>query len=243
MTRFSPPIIHQCPACAGYFKRYALISLFFDTVTEWSDGKSGQWWANASGSVGRCPACTSIVWLADAHEIMRAPYKPRSTGPVARAWHRITGDRNGWLSEEREWEALPDGIKNAEQFEGLKCADDFIEALATLQPDAVDCEKHLRQRLWWASNDLLRVVTGQEGSAPQPAVAAEITRANARRLLEMVERDTKRQVIRGELLRQLGRFDEAVAVLKAVVPDGHSEVKAIKIERLARLRTRLLQPI
>jgi hypothetical protein len=37
----------------------------------------------------------------------------------------------------------------------------------------------------------------------------------------------------GELLRMLGRFDEAVAVLKAVLPDGHSEVRVGKIERLA----------
>ena len=37
----------------------------------------------------------------------------------------------------------------------------------------------------------------------------------------------------GELLRQLGRFDEAIAVLKAVPTDGHSEIRAVKIERLA----------
>lgn len=37
----------------------------------------------------------------------------------------------------------------------------------------------------------------------------------------------------GELLRLLGRFDEAVAILKAVPPDGHSEIRASKIERLA----------
>ncbi len=38
----------------------------------------------------------------------------------------------------------------------------------------------------------------------------------------------------GELLRQLGRFDEAIAVLKAVPADGHNEFRAVKIERLAR---------
>lgn len=58
--------------------------------------------------------------------------------------------------------------------------------------------------------------------------------ANSLRLLELFEHDPARQVERGELLRQLGRFDDAVAVLKAVKPDGYSEVRAIKIERLAR---------
>jgi len=243
MTRFSPPIIHQCPACAGYFKRYALISLFFDTVTEWSDGKSGQWWASASGSVGRCPACTGIVWLADADEIMRAPYKPRPIGAIARVWHRLTGDRGGRLRDEREWDALPDGIRDAEQFDGLLCADDFIEALAAMPHDAADREKHLRQRLWWASNDHFRVADSDASATPQPVVAEEIARANAQRLLEMLEHDPKEQVARGELLRQLGRFDEAVAVLKAVIPDGYSEVKASKIERFALARENRLQMI
>jgi hypothetical protein len=65
------------------------------------------------------------------------------------------------------------------------------------------------------------------------AVAAAPARANRLRLLELIEANPKAQVTRGELLRQLGRFDEAVAVLKAIKPDGYSEVKAVRIERLA----------
>jgi len=42
------------------------------------------------------------------------------------------------------------------------------------------------------------------------------------------------QIQQGELLRLLGRFDEAIALLRAVPADGHSEVRAMKIERLAR---------
>lgn len=37
-----------------------------------------------------------------------------------------------------------------------------------------------------------------------------------------------------EQLRWLGRFDEAVAILKVVSADGRSEVRAVKIERLAQ---------
>jgi Flp pilus assembly protein TadD len=65
-------------------------------------------------------------------------------------------------------------------------------------------------------------------------VAPTEARTNILRLLELVENDPEWQVERGELLRQLGRFDEAVAVLKAVKLDGHSEVKASKIQRLAQ---------
>jgi hypothetical protein len=52
--------------------------------------------------------------------------------------------------------------------------------------------------------------------------------------LELIRHDPESQVEHGELLRQVGRFEEAVAVLKAVRPDGYNEVKAVKIERLAR---------
>ncbi|MGX9221045.1 hypothetical protein ACWV27_21990 [Massilia varians] len=56
-------------------------------------------------------------------------------------------------------------------------------------------------------------------------------------ILDMLE-DTEvkpwNMIQQGELLRLLGRFDEAVVKLQAVPADGHSEVRAAKIEKLAR---------
>lgn len=162
---------------------------------------------------------------------------------LERIWHRLSGDRNGRLRAWLEWEALPDSIKNAERFDGLSEADDFIAALDELPSDARDRETHLRLRLWWASNDHCRVDWGGELVEPHPVVGPGIADANKMRLLEFVENDATAQVVRGELLRQLGRFDEAVAVLKAVVPDGRSEVRAVRIERLASARIAALQPL
>jgi hypothetical protein len=235
MTRFAPPTLYQCPACTGYFKRYGFRSLFFDAVPDWSDGKNGNWWAGASGSVGHCPSCSSIVWIEDAVDLMPAPTEPRRIGPLARIWHRMTGDRHGRLSEERDWQALPTGIQHAECIDGLHHARDLIDALQALPCDAIDREVYLRRRLWWASSDHLR---GQRGVAnvALPGVAEEVAHANMLRLQELLEHDPKGHVERGELLRQLGRFDEAVTVLKAVKPDGYSEVRAVQIERLARAR-------
>lgn len=240
MTRFAPPTLHQCPACAGYFKRYGFSSLFFDVhVPEWSDGKNANWWALASGSVGRCPSCISVVWIEDAVALMPAPSEPRPIGRLARVWHGITGDKRGRLREERDWLALPAGIQQAERISGLLHAHDLIDALAALPPDALDREIHLRRRLWWSSNDHLR---GRHGVilVALPRVTEDVAHSNALRLLELIEHNPKGQLERGELMRQLGRFDEAVAVLEAVTPDGYSEVKAVKIERLARARNSAL---
>lgn len=234
MTRFAPPTIYQCPACAGYFKRYSLISLhYYDDVPEWSDGKNGQWWAGSSGRVGRCPACSNPVWIEDATEVMRLPWKPNPMGAMARVWHRMTGDRKGRLRDEREWDALPAGIKGAERLNGLQNAQDFIEALAGLPPDTAGREEYLRHRLWWISSDHQRLGADGTPIVPHPTIDVIPARANKERLLELLAHDPKAQVVRGELLRQLERFDEAVAVLKAIKPDGHSEVNAVKIERWA----------
>jgi len=95
----------------------------------------------------------------------------------------------------------------------------------------------LRNRIWWGLNDRYR--TRSDGSpipdAPNWPVAAE--RTNMEVILDIL-RDGKQQpgsmIQQGELLRLLGRFDDAVTVLQAVPPDGHSEVRAVKIEKLAR---------
>lgn len=234
MTRFTPPDLYQCPACAGYFKRYVLASLHYcDDVPYWSDGKSGQWWAGAGAPAGRCPTCRSVVWIDDAIVVMPAPHAPRKVGPVARLWHQITGDKRGRLRAEQEWAALPTGIKHAKSIDSLECPADVIDALAALPAADGGREVYLRRRLWWASSDYQRMHGDGEMVVSPPIIDAALARANRLRLLELFEHDPKEQVARGELLRQLGRFDEAVAVLKAVKPDGYAEVKAVKIEWLA----------
>jgi hypothetical protein len=62
-------------------------------------------------------------------------------------------------------------------------------------------------------------------------------RSNMEAILDMLRDDGDApwsMIQQGELLRLLGRFDEAITVLKAVPADGHSEVRAVKIERLAQ---------
>ncbi|GAA5012424.1 hypothetical protein GCM10025794_00460 [Massilia kyonggiensis] len=172
---------------------------------------------------------------------MPAPSKPRPVGAVARLWHRLTGDRQGRLQGERNWLSLPREIKDAGHIKGLQGAQDFWEALAKLVPDDLDRETYVRRRLWWASNDHQRLSEHSSAVSAEHVMPVAKAQANMHRLLELIERDPKQQVERGELLRQLGRFDDAIAVLTAILPDGHSEVHASKIERLARRRDNKLQ--
>lgn len=88
----------------------------------------------------------------------------------------------------------------------------------------------------WTLNDRYR---SRFDGSPLPDVPTwpELAeRSNMEALLALPREGKVQQegmIQQGELLHLLGRFNEAIAVLKAVPSDGHSEVRAVKIERLA----------
>jgi hypothetical protein len=64
-------------------------------------------------------------------------------------------------------------------------------------------------------------------------ILVAMAHANTYRLLVLIKNDPTRQVQHSDLLSQLGHFEEAVAVLTGVLPDGYNEVHASKIVILA----------
>jgi hypothetical protein len=134
------------------------------------------------------------------------------------------------------------------QYVGNVNFDDVAYVLARSKGVSRDQLLWLRKRIWWGLNDRYR---SRFDGSPLPDVptwpeAAE--RANMEVILNML-RDGEVQpwnmIEQGELLRLLGRFDAAIVMLKAVPPDGHSEVRTAKSERLARTgdkQVRMLSP-
>jgi hypothetical protein len=93
----------------------------------------------------------------------------------------------------------------------LNTATDYVEALALL-PMPPDREEYLRRRLWWASNDHLRLESGS------PALETDVARANMERLLALLPFDS-RTLERVELYRQLGHFQTAIELIPLLMPD------------------------
>lgn len=197
----------------------------------WSDGQLSAWWSASSLPVVCCPSCAAILWLEDLREIGEVRFAPRPVGKVTAAWLKLTGDRHGRLRAIHQWEALPESIKSPNDADTLEPSDWLMALQATSDPER---ERFLRHWIWWVGNNHKRISAGERAEEAMPAFSPEQVRENMQRLLQLYERDDKRQVDRGEILRQLGRFDEAVRVLKAVRPDGHSEVRAVRIQRLAQ---------
>lgn len=192
------------------------------------------WWRQEP--LVRCSACAALFWLEDIEPVGIMPKTARPIGRFTRAWLRWRGDPRGLLQDEEEWFRAIASWGKA-QYIGSVNFDDVVYVLARSRGLSRDRLLWLRNRIWWGLNDRYR--TRFDGSllpdVPTWPLAAE--RTNMEAILDMLrdaEVEPWNMIQQGELLRLLGRFDEAVAILKAVPADGHNEVRAVKIERLAR---------
>ena len=164
------------------------------------------------------------------------PQMPRPIGRFKRTWLRWRGDPQGVLQDQETWSEAVAAWGHAEYIDRVNF-DDVVYVLARSKGVSRERLLWLRNRIWWGLNDRYR--TSFDGS-PLPDVPAwprTAERNNMEAILDMLRDGEVKpwsMIQQGELLRLLGRFDEAVAILKAVPADGHSEVRAVKIEKLAR---------
>lgn len=235
MTRYADPEVYACPACQSFFLRHRVASFNFAGVKDWSDGAPSAWWAQQP--LLRCASCHALFWLADLEPAGVLPPKPREVSRLDRMLARWRGDVHGLLRAEQDWNAIPEGWKLASRTARVEL-DDIVCVLNS--PEGLERDRllWLRRSVWWRLNDRYRVDEGEVSGTPLWDEAGE--HANMLALLSMLEQQAltpEKQVEKAELLRLLGRFEESVAVAKAVPPDGYNEVRAIKIERLARARS------
>lgn len=234
MTRYAAPSVHVCPGCNAFFLRRRYRSVNFFGTQDWSDGVPTMLWRQEP--LVRCDACAALFWLDDIEPVGIMPDAPRPIGRLTRGWLRWRGDPEGQLQAQEEWTETMKSWGQA-QYIGRVNFDDVVYVLSRSKGVDTDRLLWLRQRVWWALNDRYR--SRADGSpvpdAPNWPAAAE--RTNMEVILDILRDDEQQpgsMIQQGELLRLLGRFDEAIALLRAVPADGHSEVRAVKIERLAR---------
>lgn len=244
MTSFHAPDVYQCPACEVFVLRPRMRSLNFMGTRDWSDGAPTAWWSAGLHPLVRCPACRDHFWIEDLEPLGEMPYQPRPIGRLERVLARWRGDPKGRLQAEAEWLQVPQAWKVAERVDSVEL-DDLAALLA--KADGLDRDKllWLRRRLWWSMNDRFRDV-GDSAVLDAPAAQQLDDRANMQALLELLdagELDSGDMVEKGELLRQLGCFDDAVAVLTAVPANGYDEVRAVRIVALARAGDRVVRAL
>jgi hypothetical protein len=219
MTSFTHPDVHQCPVCQGYLLWPNLKSFStFGIKTTWSDGAAPLRGILDGSTARSCPKCRAVLWKKDLHVLGTLTNAPRPIRPFCRKLAQWFGDKRGYLRKEDEWAAIPPTWKAAEHGDRLEYTDMQRALLAMRDPDR---EMFLRRRIWWKTNDHIRRHPDGPPVTEVPVASELDRRANMLRMIELHEAGGSGLAERAELLRNLGRFEDAIRLLIS----GASEIR------------------
>lgn len=212
MTRFARPDVYQCPECSGHFLWAGLMSFNnFGITTSWSDGQTAMGGIIDAASVRSCPTCHAVLWLDDLQALGVSPREPRPQcwlGRIVAGW---TGDKHGYLRDERAWANVAKEWKAAAH--ASRPTYSSLQQAACASGIPSDREIFLRRRIWWATNDHHRLRDDGQLVAEVAVASEEERRANIMRLIALHGVAGNAVAERAELWRNLGEFDRAVALL------------------------------
>jgi hypothetical protein len=147
-----------------------------------------------------------------------------------------------WVESARVLGTVPWGGQDPQVWRAAKpvrplSGEEFLQALAQGLGDTVERERYLRMRAWWAANAAFRKAAlppaAQGTSDFSPGSPA---RANLEALVRLLdEGQLNDRLTKAEALRELGRFDEARALLPPQEPQetGPRQHWILLTERLA----------
>lgn len=211
MTRFAKPLLLETPCCQEKVmqSRFASVNSF-GMSTRWSDGYTDIPMVSLTSRLAYCPGCNKTYWLEDATEL----------GVVPSAEEKAQ-NRSGWLAGIFGKKASVSATENVAKVDLLDL--DYVDyhqhprpadlLLAVLREEWSNPERelYLRTRLWWIGNH------GQRGRRMVSPMSDKQASENVLRLLALhqaaLDTDQSAELI-AELLRQMGRFDEAMVALK-----------------------------
>lgn len=222
MTRYAQPVVLACPRCESPILERRIASLNFLGACRWSDGSPGHW-ASGIGRLARCPACDSLFWLAQAPRLGVMPREPRirQWSWLRRTFAHLLGNSKKGFAEEMAFEAIPEEWHWARYIESAK-GRDLLWALERGFGANVEDEIYIRTKLWQTGNRPKR------GSMSASPMTSDQERENMLRLLDL-HRSTPSEnwklLVEAELLRELGRFEEAIALLESTQPTDSEMVQ------------------
>ncbi|MBI4882058.1 MAG: hypothetical protein HY812_20715 [Planctomycetes bacterium] len=196
--RPGPVLIVACPRCGALARHGTLASGNTFGARLWSDGMLDAPMLPLPREVGRCTGCGKYYWLEAAREV----------GSVDAFADALRGARD-------EYSAVPwvEDVDEAGYYRALQ------EGLGSNRKK----ERLLRMRAWWRRNDAFR----EEGKAA-PAGGAELPEAcrlNLEALAGLLDgKKVDDRLLRAEVLRELGQFGAARAILASVRSPKHAGV-------------------
>jgi hypothetical protein len=193
------PIIYiKCPHCGGRARYSTLNSGNSFGARTWTDGKQIAPMLPMPPAVVKCARCPGSYWLSDAEEI---------------------GEFDPW---ENQGSATDPSWNDAEWVEE-PTEEEYATVLNGSLMNSQDTERSLRILAWWRANEPYRL----EPDSPEPPSRThhESFRANLENLVGLMDESKEDDLLmKGEILRELGRFTEADTVLKRVTSPAYKAV-------------------
>ncbi|MHB0986882.1 MAG: hypothetical protein ACYC05_15000 [Sulfuricella sp.] len=242
MTSFARPFVLKCPKCGNHVLRRRLASFNDFGAMGWSDGCTSIWVLNAISQLGKCPWCKSLFWLDDADAVGVLPREPLPVSWAMRLILRLTGDKYGQLERERKWQETPEEWKSAKDVD-YPSLDDWWAALENTNTLTPAREMLVRRQLWWQGNDHLRLNRDGKPCSSEPELNDRQIRDNLEALYGLcVAAEKPDRIEIAEILRELGRFDEALALLESIEVDDDNN-KASLIAAFARQKDPVVREV
>lgn len=180
----SPQII-ACPNCGRFLRRRTWQSGNTFGVKLYTDGRQVAPMMPWEPPVCRCAHCHEFFWISKASKV-----------------GTLDDDEDSLLPS--EWKDAPEAMEASEA--------EYYQAINSGFAKDRDEEHRLRMLAWWRSNDSHRE-PGQTSSQTPSELPDRAN--NLRRLYELLGNDEQPEsvILRSELLRELGLFSEAQALL------------------------------
>jgi len=202
-----PIFIIACPQCGALAAVESLLSGNNRGAIRWTDGHIHAPMLPTLPAVTRCRYCAAFFWRKDARAVGKIV--PGVKQDVPKDWCNAPNIRR--LSEAEYREAIAAGMASDPQKERM-----------------------LRTWAWWAGNDRFRypprrgwlgrkVATSKTGPTPSTEeIFSPEGRVNLERLIALLDDASPGdRLMKAEALRELGRFDEAIALLSEPFSKEH----------------------
>lgn len=192
-------------------RKQRMESIHIYGAIDWSDGYTSSIGIRSGSDIGVCPYCEGMFWVEDAKQLGILHHEPESTSwPwLKRATSRLNKADSAIMKREKDWRDIPDSWYFTADV-GQPRGRELLWGLKNGVADTPEREWRLRQKLWWIGNHRHR------GYPLRSPMDSEQLCENLLSLMSQVSLEVdaeKRALTQAELLRQLGRFDDALAIL------------------------------
>lgn len=236
MTRFAKPFLLETPCCKEKVmqQRFASINSY-GLSSRWSDGYTSMPFVSETSRLAYCPGCNKTYWLEDATELGVVPSFDET--PARRVAWLPTFLRKSSDDKPREPEAQVEqrDLDYIDYHKHPRPAD-LLLAVLRAEWSNPERELYLRTRLWWIGNHCQR---GRRMVSPMTDEQAAENMLILLALHRSAPNPEQNAEAIAELLRQMGRFDEAMIALNGRC-EGRSKAAMIE-DAAARGESRVFE--